>query len=86
MKYRIVWARQGTVQWEEWWVRQHGPSRSHVPSMEEHVGFANFDLERNGLPRILRGSNGDFYLDLPNDLHASGAKRVIEYHGFELEG
>ena len=97
----VYWAKQGKVKWSDDWVDARGYSRSHIPGLDEHLGFANYDLRLNGLPEIQRNREGRLYLNV--DLVAvSGLPRnagiltlfdsamaqimpVLNYHGFELE-
>lgn len=98
----LAWVRQGVVLWEDTWVERHGRTRSHEPSLEEHVGFANHDLRLHSLPEITRGS--DSGLEIRFDPYAvTGLARdagpmvvlplavgrlmaVVEPHGFALRG
>jgi hypothetical protein len=48
----LQWSRQGKVWWHENWLRVHGPVRSKIPGLDDHIGFANYDLGVNDLPRI----------------------------------
>jgi len=57
--YELVWVQQGQVKWEEWHVRTKGYARTHIPGMDEHIGFANFDLENHHLQPIEELPNGE---------------------------
>jgi hypothetical protein len=86
--YEVTWARQGTVRWEKWWLDERGPWRTHIPGFEEHVGFANFDLGRNGLPELRVTANGALAIDLDsqhqlNELRENAAE-ILNWHGFKL--
>lgn len=60
--FQLQWVRQGKVAWRKDWVATYGAARSHIPSLDQHIGFANFDLERNGLPTIEKDTEGDPYV------------------------
>jgi hypothetical protein len=97
----IYWAKQGKVNWESDWVADRGYARSHIPGLDEHVGFANHDLQINGLPVIQKDESNRLYLDVdlvslsglpPNAgiavLYGRAMDRimpVLKYHGFDLE-
>jgi hypothetical protein len=97
----IYWAKQGRVNWETDWVTVRGYSRSHIPGLEEHVGFANHDLRINGLPTIQSDDSGRMYLDVdlasvsglpPNagmfmlyDGAMSRIMPILRDHGFDIE-
>jgi hypothetical protein len=77
----VVWARQGTPVWEQWWVQSRGKTRSHEPTRDEHVSFANYDLRRFGLPD-LQVRDGRLFIDTGQGNDAAIAQ-VIAQHGFE---
>jgi len=56
------WIRQGKVAWRRDWVDKYGPSRTHIPGLYEHIGYANFDLKRNNLPTIAKDDAGELYV------------------------
>ena len=60
--FKLKWERQGKVAWRADWVSTYGPTRHHIPGLDEHIGFANFDLETNSLPTIAKGSDGQPYV------------------------
>jgi hypothetical protein len=60
--FRLQWVRQGKVAWREDWVGRYGASRTHIPTLDEHIGFANFDLQRNDLPTMVKDAAGDPYV------------------------
>jgi len=78
---KLIWKRSGNIDWEEWWVRQHGYTRTKEPSPMDHVGFANFDLERNSCPKITLQNGQLTIVDVPEDKFDK-VKSIIEYHGF----
>ena len=78
--YRLRWISQGQADWAGWWVARYGRTKSHTPTEEEHVSFANFDLEQAGLPRI--NTNGRIRaISLAGD-ELPRATRILEKHGF----
>jgi hypothetical protein len=80
----VQWIRQGNIQWEAWWVNRYGYTRNpEPPGLKAHVGFANEDLRRNGLPQ-LRALDGTLFADVP-DARIPGFREVIGYHGFRIE-
>lgn len=85
-RLNLEWVRQGNVRWRDWWVRQHGYTRSHIPGLEEHIGFANFDLAHNGVPGISVGSRGELYIDHdPDSTSTALILAVVREHGFDLK-
>ena len=100
VRLQVVWARQGSINWEDDWVESSGHVRSKVPGLAEHVGFANHDLARRALPPIQQTSSGDLYIEFDFDLPPAGehspyssdlrrpriaqAKAILAYHGFEV--
>jgi len=49
----------------------------------DHVGFANFDLERNSCPKITLQNGQLTIVDVPEDKFDK-VKSIIEYHGFNI--
>lgn len=96
----ISWVRQGDVIWNEDWVELHGHQRSKLPELQDHIGFANYDLRAAGLPEISELEDGTLTIvfdecqvtGLPRNagimlLHSAAVKTllaVIEPHGFSL--
>ncbi len=81
----VEWVRDGTIQWEAWWVRRHGYTRNpDPPGRQAHIGFANEDLRRNGLPLLRTTPDGALYADV-SDGRIADFRSVIEYHGFQIE-
>jgi hypothetical protein len=60
--FKLNWVRQGEVAWRRDWVDSYGPSRTHIPDLGEHIGYANFDLKRNSLPTIAKDGAGELYV------------------------
>lgn len=54
----LSWMRQGKVRWEEYWLESNGPVRQSIPSLDDHISFANFDLRQNSLAQIETNSMG----------------------------
>jgi hypothetical protein len=54
----LNWERQGKLWWGEGWLEQHGPVRERIPGFSDHISFANYDLEKNGLPLIQTTAEG----------------------------
>ena len=88
MRYLVTWERQGAVRWQEWWIKQNGPTRTHIPGLDEHISFVNFDLRRLGYPSLSREVTGDLYITLPDEpMHRDNmlrASEILENHGFKL--
>lgn len=84
----VVWKRQGSVRWERDWVEAHGQSRSHIPGLEEHMSFANFDLNQAGYNKIYRDAKGALKIELPDYFISIGPRSAVQQilanHGFEL--
>lgn len=59
----LVWLRQGEVRWQQNWIDQYGHTRTHIPNLEEHISFANFDLRRAGLPTIQGNAGSALYIE-----------------------
>lgn len=62
----------------------HGYTRSHIPSPDELVGFANYDLKMNGLPIIERLTDGE--LGIVVEFGQSPLiLNIMRRHGFEFK-
>jgi hypothetical protein len=79
-EYRLRWVSQGQTDWTGWWVARYGQTKSHTPTEEEHVSFANFDLEQAGMPRI--HNNGRIRAISLSGSELPRATRILEKHGF----
>lgn len=79
----VTWASDGTVEWEHWWVQRHGHVRSRQPTEEQHVSFANYDLQKNGLPRLASQADGNYVIFVEQSDYAN-VKYLLEYHGFAI--
>jgi hypothetical protein len=80
----VAWSEDGSINWENWWVRRHGHTRTRLPGESDHVSFVNFDLLRNGLPRLATDGDGFLCIDVTQrDYH--NAVYWLEYHGFRVE-
>jgi hypothetical protein len=60
--FKLKWVRQGKVAWRRDHYDKYGPTRTHIPGLDEHIGYANFDLQRNNLPTIARDSADVLYV------------------------
>jgi hypothetical protein len=60
--FKLRWVRQGKVTWRRDWVGAYGPSRSEIPGLDQHVGFANYDLHHNDLPTIQKDAAGQLFV------------------------
>ena len=76
-------ATSGTIQWEDWWVRRHGQNLKKIPTEEDQVSFANFDLTNNGYPRISR-IRGELVVVGAREDSREGIEEVLAYHGFSI--
>jgi hypothetical protein len=80
---RAVWVNGGNVRWEQWWVQSQGYSRTREPGESDHVGFANYDLQRSGVMKLQPHKDGGHFLEIASFQYAL-AKRILEYHGFTV--
>lgn len=96
----VTWEKQGQVRWNDDWIEARGYTRSHVPNLDDHLGFVNYDLNRQGLPSVRR-EGGGLVIDVdlvrvsglpanagPLILHSRAVARIqpiLEYHGFRLK-
>jgi hypothetical protein len=81
----IVWTKQGTINWEDWWVKGQGHKLDKIPGLKDHISFADFDLKRNGCPLITVTDDGLEIRDISAD-KLETVERIIHYHGFSLKG
>lgn len=84
MASRVRWARQGQLKWGEGWLKTYGPTRTRIPDYEDHIKFANFDLEHNGLPVLREDEQGLTIDDSLTPERRSVLLQILSYHGFEL--
>jgi len=61
-RFRLRWVGQGKVAWRRDWVGKYGPTRTHIPNMDEHIGFANYDLQKNQLLTISKDEGGSPFI------------------------
>jgi hypothetical protein len=80
---KIIWARQGNAKLENWWVEQHGSPTAPKSGLEDHISFANFDLQQSGCPRIMRTGTGLQLLGVRSS-RVQTAMQILNYHGFEV--
>jgi hypothetical protein len=81
----VRWTRHGKVLWEDWWTERHGQRLAQQSSMDQHVGFANYDLAQNGLPKLVPLGGDRFRLPLVPQARLEVATDVLAFHGFEVE-
>jgi hypothetical protein len=94
--FPLHWVQQGTVHWEQWWLDRAGPTRSHIPGLDDHLGFLNFDLgvvsgvyrwsaERDGMSLMLC-LESSVAIDPDDQLGLVGSlSATLKRHGFSLE-
>jgi hypothetical protein len=96
----IVWTNPGNARWARGWPSEPGHELRRVPTLSDHVGFANYDLRIMGLPEIEIDGTGRLYVDLDctdptrhlttsdNALGARHEKvmQIVARHGFEKVG
>jgi hypothetical protein len=75
-----MWEQQGTPRWEQWWVERRGYTRSREPTREDHIKFANFDLEQHGLP-LIEVTDDRLFINAPDGDHVMIGV-LIRQHGF----
>ncbi len=82
----LVVSRQsdGSIHWEDWWVRRHGQVRHNIPTFDDYLGFIDFDLSNNGLPRLSCDGDRIVLKRVPLG-RVAVARQIIEYHGFRAE-
>jgi hypothetical protein len=82
----LVISRQseGSIHWEDWWLRRHGQVRHDIPTFDDYLGFIDFDLSNNGLPRLSRAGDKIVLKRVPL-ARVAVARQIIEYHGFKAE-
>ena len=80
---RVEWRRSGQTEWGDGWVAAYGRQKTHDPGEDEHMGFANFDLAHNNLPRIYR-SGDSLFIEIGPGTDIRAVRNIIRYHGFEF--
>ena len=75
---------EGQIHWEDWWVRRHGQVRHKIPTFDDYLGFIDFDLSQNGLPRLSRDGERIVLKRVPRP-RVGVAQQIVEYHGFRAE-
>lgn len=80
---KLVWVKQGTIRWENWWIEQNGHKLETIPGLLDHISFANFDLQHNGCPLIIIDDSCLEIRNIPDD-KIDLIKGIIYYHGFSL--
>jgi hypothetical protein len=66
MEVRVEWSRQGRVHWEQHWLDEHGPVRSRIPDLNDHMSFVNYDLRHNGHREVTEDDAGLLWLEIPH--------------------
>jgi hypothetical protein len=79
----LAWVKQGTIHWEEWWVKRHGETLKKVPGLQNHVSFANYDLNRSGCPPVVLEDDKLEIHNVPLS-KLDVVQQIIEYHGFQI--
>ena len=69
------------IRWEDWWVRRHGKTRTRIPTYDEYLGFVDYDLGINNLPRLIRRNGKIIIPGVPLDREALAAE-IARDHGF----
>ncbi|MFI6332487.1 hypothetical protein ACIBBG_29790 [Micromonospora chersina] len=78
----VEWREYGAIKWQDDWVSRFGHTRSRLPGLMDHIGFANFDLRAAGLPAIAFDDAGQPYVDLPHPGLKDAVLEVVQRHGF----
>lgn len=78
----VQWVRDGSLQWEGWWLKRYGHQRTRVPGEADHISFANFDLRHNGLPTLREDNEGRLFIDVTPVTEAN-VLHLLQYHGFD---
>ena len=79
----ITWERDGNIEWEEWWVQNHGHNRSKLPGLNDHIGYANYDLAANNCPKITTISGKLVVSHIPI-ISLQVVEEILHYHGFRI--
>lgn len=93
----IVWTNPGNARWALGWPSEPGHELRRVPTLSDHIGFANYDLQEMGLPEIEIDGTGRLYVDLDcTDLarhpatsdaalsaRSEKVMQIVARHGFE---
>ena len=74
---------QSGIRWEEWWVRRHGRNRTRIPTYDEYLGFVDYDLGINNLPRMIRRNGRIIIPRVPLDRERMAAE-IARDHGFRV--
>ncbi|WP_326957542.1 hypothetical protein [Amycolatopsis sp. NBC_01286] len=81
----LHWVRQGKLHWNQDWLDDHGPARSHIPGLAEHISFANYDLRLNGHPTIETDNQGRPFVTCVRPMTAQELKET-HAHAIALIG
>ena len=86
-RFPVRWFPVAKVEWETWWLDQHGPTRSRIPDLLDLIGFANFDLKQSGSFARLEFHSESGEIDLVvSDNPCEADLGWIGRHGFLLDG
>ncbi|MGC4795621.1 hypothetical protein ACLQ3H_16045 [Micromonospora saelicesensis] len=80
----VTQVTDGEIRWEDWWLRRHGKVRHQIPTFDDYLGFIDFDLANNSLPRLRRDGERIVLKRVPLATVAA-VQRIVEYHGFRAE-
>ena len=69
------------IRWEDWWVRRFGKNRTRIPTYDEYLGFVDYDLGINNLPRLIRRNGKIIIPEVPLD-REDLAGEIARDHGF----
>jgi hypothetical protein len=72
---------EGSIRWEDWWVRRNGHTRQTMPTFEDYLGFIDYDLSNNALPRLSREGTRIVLRRVPR-ARVVAAQQIVAYHGF----
>ena len=84
MLVQVEWVREGEVMWSQGWVERNGQTRSHIPGLDDHISFANYDLQRKGYPSVEKTTDGSLVIDVTPLTDRGVLSEIIGYHGFVL--
>jgi hypothetical protein len=80
----IEWTGQNEeIRWEQWWVARHGHTRATLPTFDDYLGFIDYDLTINGLPRLSR-VDGRIAIRRVRRDSLDLVRDIVESHGFRV--
>lgn len=80
----VTQVADGEIRWEDWWVSRNGHARHDIPTFDDYLGFIDFDLSQNGLPRLTRVGERIVLKRVPA-AKVAVAQQVVSYHGFRAD-